>query len=191
MHLSLSCCLSLTVSQITVFRMGSEGHQDIDLAILTALLKGGCVHLCECAGAWMYSKWLPFHCRPPGVLLFGRFGTWGGWYRFGKHFPSLSQFSCMFKAHKYVCAFAAHSIGIKHRQLCLFFFSLKAPLSDFWIPEGQEDSKANLSTIKSWYNISLSNNCFLRVVAEGRGHNTGVPLSPPVSYNPVFTGSVH
>ncbi|CAF94442.1 unnamed protein product, partial [Tetraodon nigroviridis] len=25
---------------ITVFRMGSEGHQDIDLAILTALLKG-------------------------------------------------------------------------------------------------------------------------------------------------------
>lgn len=30
---------------ITVFRMGSEGHQDIDLAILTALLKGKRVKL--------------------------------------------------------------------------------------------------------------------------------------------------
>lgn len=28
--------------------MGSEGHQDIDLAILTALLKGGRVHICVC-----------------------------------------------------------------------------------------------------------------------------------------------
>lgn len=26
--------------QITVFRMGSEGQQDIEMAILTALLKG-------------------------------------------------------------------------------------------------------------------------------------------------------
>jgi len=32
---------------ITVFRMGSEGHQDIDLAILTALLKGKRVFLCR------------------------------------------------------------------------------------------------------------------------------------------------
>ncbi|KAF1474913.1 Transient receptor potential cation channel subfamily M member 3, partial [Eudyptula minor novaehollandiae] len=38
-HLPLSCCNTNTLS-ITVFRMGSEGHQDIDLAILTALLKG-------------------------------------------------------------------------------------------------------------------------------------------------------
>lgn len=46
--LSPSVCLSPTVPQITVFRMGSEGHQDIDLAILTALLKGWYVHLCVC-----------------------------------------------------------------------------------------------------------------------------------------------
>ena len=32
--------MGLSQLQITVFRMGSEGHQDIDLAILTALLKG-------------------------------------------------------------------------------------------------------------------------------------------------------
>lgn len=36
-HVKLFVCFSF---QITVFRMGSEGHQDIDLAILTALLKG-------------------------------------------------------------------------------------------------------------------------------------------------------
>uniref|UniRef100_A0A3B5MLP9 Transient receptor potential cation channel, subfamily M, member 3 n=1 Tax=Xiphophorus couchianus TaxID=32473 RepID=A0A3B5MLP9_9TELE len=35
---------------ITVFRMGSEGHQDIDLAILTALLKGRSGHVSVCAG---------------------------------------------------------------------------------------------------------------------------------------------
>lgn len=29
--------------------MGSEGHQDIDLAILTALLKGGFMNKCNCA----------------------------------------------------------------------------------------------------------------------------------------------
>uniref|UniRef100_A0A7N6ANZ2 Transient receptor potential cation channel, subfamily M, member 3 n=1 Tax=Anabas testudineus TaxID=64144 RepID=A0A7N6ANZ2_ANATE len=35
------CCLLFVMRIcITVFRMGSEGHQDIDLAILTALLKG-------------------------------------------------------------------------------------------------------------------------------------------------------
>lgn len=43
-HFSLEENVLLIVSflklQITVFRMGSEGHQDIDLAILTALLKG-------------------------------------------------------------------------------------------------------------------------------------------------------
>lgn len=43
---SFSLLLSLVLSQITVFRMGSEGHQDIDLAILTALLKGGFVAEC-------------------------------------------------------------------------------------------------------------------------------------------------
>ena len=39
--------------------MGSEGHQDIDLAILTALLKGGCEHVCVYAGAPMasFSLW--------------------------------------------------------------------------------------------------------------------------------------
>lgn len=56
---SSSLCLPLSnIFQITVFRMGSEGHQDIDLAILTALLKGGCVctyacvlkHECEVSG---------------------------------------------------------------------------------------------------------------------------------------------
>lgn len=30
----------LTCFQVTVFRMGSEGQQDIEMAILTALLKG-------------------------------------------------------------------------------------------------------------------------------------------------------
>lgn len=43
---------------------------------------------------------------------------------------ALSQFRCMFEAHKYVFIFAVHSSGIKHRHLCLVFFFLKAPLSD-------------------------------------------------------------
>lgn len=39
----LSCfhhCCSLIPLQVTVFRMGSEGQQDVEMAILTALLKG-------------------------------------------------------------------------------------------------------------------------------------------------------
>lgn len=50
-NLCLLLSFFLIVSQITVFRMGSEGHQDIDLAILTALLKGGSGRVCVCAGA--------------------------------------------------------------------------------------------------------------------------------------------
>uniref|UniRef100_A0A6Q2ZLT4 Transient receptor potential cation channel, subfamily M, member 3 n=1 Tax=Esox lucius TaxID=8010 RepID=A0A6Q2ZLT4_ESOLU len=36
----MECMKKKELVSITVFRMGSEGHQDIDLAILTALLKG-------------------------------------------------------------------------------------------------------------------------------------------------------
>lgn len=43
-HLTFAIVSSLLISfsnmQITVFRMGSEGQQDIEMAILTALLKG-------------------------------------------------------------------------------------------------------------------------------------------------------
>lgn len=45
MLLWFQLCYCLLMFQITVFRMGSEGHQDIDLAILTALLKGNGVSL--------------------------------------------------------------------------------------------------------------------------------------------------
>lgn len=38
---TVACCCGVFVyMQITVFRMGSEGQQDIEMAILTALLKG-------------------------------------------------------------------------------------------------------------------------------------------------------
>lgn len=40
LFLSLVFALYSFVTQITVFRMGSEGQQDIEMAILTALLKG-------------------------------------------------------------------------------------------------------------------------------------------------------
>lgn len=62
--LQLACVsVSLIGSQITVFRMGSEGHQDIDLAILTALLKGGlmnkCINACVCPWPWMCGGTVP------------------------------------------------------------------------------------------------------------------------------------
>lgn len=54
---------SLSLLQITVFRMGSEGHQDIDLAILTALLKGGCgAIMCVC---WSMSSKNTFISQHP------------------------------------------------------------------------------------------------------------------------------
>lgn len=123
---SFFLCLSLSVivSQITVFRMGSEGHQDIDLAILTALLKGGCVHSCVCAGAWMYSKRLPFHCRPGCCYLEASVHK-RRMISLQKAFLSLPQFRCMLKAHKYVFAFSVRSSGIKLIHLCFFYSFLK------------------------------------------------------------------
>lgn len=38
---SVGTCCHLVSLQITVFHIGSEEHQDIDVAILRALLKGG------------------------------------------------------------------------------------------------------------------------------------------------------
>ena len=38
--LKLYYVLTLSGVQITVFRLGAEGQQDIEMAILTALLKG-------------------------------------------------------------------------------------------------------------------------------------------------------
>lgn len=84
---SFFLCLSLSVivSQITVFRMGSEGHQDIDLAILTALLKGGCVHSCVCV--------LEHECTVSGfhftvaldVVIWKLQYIKGEWYHYRKH----------------------------------------------------------------------------------------------------------
>lgn len=71
------CHCLVIVSQITVFRMGSEGHQDIDLAILTALLKGEYVGTCVCVWCLLkHESTVSDFNFTPQMLLFGSFFTW-------------------------------------------------------------------------------------------------------------------
>lgn len=102
------CHCLVIVSQITVFRMGSEGHQDIDLAILTALLKGEYVGTCVClvfVEAWVHSEWLQFHSS--NVVIWQFLYMKGRWL-----FQLVAQIT-------QVSVVTPHSSGIKHREICL------------------------------------------------------------------------
>lgn len=68
----------LTCFQVTVFRMGAEGQQDVEMAILTALLKGELSGNSDCwplgAGlAWdfAYGREAPLPLLPPGTVSVG------------------------------------------------------------------------------------------------------------------------
>lgn len=112
--------------------MGSEGHQDIDLAILTALLKGGFMNkcICACSGPWMYSKWPPFHCHSLGMFLFGGFLLYmkQKWQRLGKHsshslcydftlpFLALLQGKCVALSFKILLAYQTNAFDTEHQR---------------------------------------------------------------------------
>lgn len=112
------CHCLVIVSQITVFRMGSEGHQDIDLAILTALLKGEYVGTCVClvfVEVWVHSEWLQFHSS--NVVIWQFLYMKGRWL-FQKAFLPHTLFQLVAQITQ-VSVVTPHSSGIKHREICL------------------------------------------------------------------------